>query len=442
MGSGPESDDPKRGSPADPTRPDDDDDLQAGFEASFPTHDPANDTLRAVAKGPGFPLEAPPLGPLGGPAVAPTAQGASSPARVEWLLESLTGDGKQLRRMLIRPLPFRVGRMPGLDLVLPSQLVSKAHAEIYGEGGSLRLRDLNSTNGTFVNRLRVQDAAIRDGDVLHFADFEFRVGREEGSDNTTEEGHSTVSIGNRILPHHFVAGTRELKELLGEGRVRVVFQPIVRIPGGQVVAYEALGRGEHPGLPEEPVALFRIAESLGVEIQLSQLFRRKAVELVSHHRHLPTLFLNTHPAEVETPGLAESLAELRQQSPHLRLALEIHESALGLPGAIHELRARLAAMEVGLAYDDFGAGQARLIELAESPPDFLKFDRRFISGIDQAPASKQRLLASLVAAARELLVETIAEGVATPAEAAMVTRVGFTHAQGFLFGYPVPIEQI
>jgi len=418
-------------------------------DPAFDSIDPADETLRAPLSQ-GYPL------PEEGPRTAeppPSSQGSpcsegESPRRadrrVEWFLESLMDDGRQLRRMPIRPLPFRIGRLPGLDLVLPSQLVSKAHAEIREEGGALQLRDLGSTNGTFVNRSRIQEAPVRDGDVLHFADFEFRVGREERDDTTPDpqDGHATVAFGNPVLPHHFVAGTRELKELMRDGRVAIVFQPIVRFPGGEVAGYEALGRGLHPGLPEDPIALFRIAESLGVAPQLSRLFRRKTVELVRPRKDLPTLFLNTHPAELEQAGLAESLEELRAMAPHLRLALEIHESALGLPGAIQELRARLSKVDVGLAYDDFGAGQARLIELAEAPPNFLKFDRRFVSGIDQAPPAKQRLLASLVAAARELLVETIAEGVATPAEAAVVTRVGFTHAQGFLYGRPVSIDHI
>ena len=58
------------------------------------------------------------------------------------------------------------------------------------------------------------------------------------------------------------------------------------------------------------------------------------------------------------------------------------------------------------------------------------------------PASRRRLLASLVAAARELLVKTIAEGVETAAEAEVCTRLGFTHFQGYHFGRPVPIETI
>jgi predicted signal transduction protein with EAL and GGDEF domain len=93
------------------------------------------------------------------------------------------------------------------------------------------------------------------------------------------------------------------------------------------------------------------------------------------------------------------------------LILEIHESALAKPALITSLRGSFDRIDVGLAYDDFGAGQARLIELAEAPPYFLKFDGIFISDIAKAPASKRRLLASLVAAARELLVETVAKGI-------------------------------
>src|SRR5260221_661729 len=100
-------------------------------------------------------------------------------SHAEWLLESLVDGGKQTRKMPIAPMPFRIGRVSGFELVLPSQLVSKSHAEIYEANGSLRLRDLQSTNGTFVNRKSVEDVALHEGDIIHFADFEFRVGRLE-----------------------------------------------------------------------------------------------------------------------------------------------------------------------------------------------------------------------------------------------------------------------
>jgi EAL domain-containing protein (putative c-di-GMP-specific phosphodiesterase class I) len=372
------------------------------------------------------------------PALAQPASRAGGP----WLLESRLEGAGELRRMLIQPLPFRVGRQPGLELVLPSQLVSKVHAEIYESAGKLFVRDLHSMNGTFVNRQLIADAPIHEGDILHFADFEFMLGCLEPAGPHDTRDPATISLGKRSLPRGFVKGTRELKELLEQEAATVVLQPIVRLPTGAVVAYEMLGRGCHPDLPAGPDALFEIAAAIGAEAQLSRLFRRKAVALAIAHPNLPSLFLNTHPTELELPGLLESLEELRAGAPSIDVILEIHESALAQPGFISWFRSRLAEINVGLAYDDFGAGQARLLELAEAPPNFLKFDRRFVAGIDRAPASRRRLLASLVAAARELLVKTVAEGVETAGEVEVCRRVGFTHAQGFYFGAGRPVDEL
>src|SRR5260370_41738699 len=106
------------------------------------------------------------------------------------------------------------------------------------------------------------------------------------------------------------------------------------------------------------------------------------------------------------------------------------------------LRGKLSEMGIGIGHDDFGSGQARTLELAEGPPNFLKFDQRFICGIERAPASRRRLLASLVAAARELQVNTVAEGVETAAETELCAKLGFTHAQGYHFGRPMAADQL
>jgi EAL domain-containing protein (putative c-di-GMP-specific phosphodiesterase class I) len=357
-----------------------------------------------------------------------------------WYLETMAEAGR-LRRVAVSILPFRIGRLPGLDLTLPADSVSKRHAEIYASGAGLHLRDLGSTNGTFVNRTLIEDSPIREGDILHFADFEFRVGRSEGTAAAGLEERPTTSIPQRReLPHRLAKHTRELRELLRDRLVTMVFQPIVRLPMGSVAAYEALGRGLHPQLPEGPLELFRIAESIGAEAELSRLFRHTAVELAGERRDLPTLFLNTHPIEFERPGLLESLEELREIAPHLDLALEIHESVLTRPAAIAELRALLLERNIALAYDDFGAGMARLLELADAPPHYLKFDRRFVAGLDQAPGPKRRMLQSLVSLARDLRAKSVAEGIETEAEWRACAEIGFTHAQGFQLGRPRSIE--
>jgi EAL domain-containing protein (putative c-di-GMP-specific phosphodiesterase class I) len=367
---------------------------------------------------------------------------AAAAAVGTWVLESMIGDAGELKRTPIQPMPFRIGRSQGAQLVLPSTHVSKTHAEIYTDGLTLRVRDLGSRNGTFLNHETVKDALLHDGDVVHIGNYEFRVTREfviEEDDCPDAEG---TIVQTTPLSRNFISGASRIRELIDKGAVTMHFQPVVTLPGGKVAACEALGRGRLEGLPESPVELFALAGALGpdVQVELSHLFRRKAVELVKDRPEPPLLFVNTHWVELERPGLLESLEELRSYAPHVDLVLEIHESALAQTEAISLLRTKLREINVGLAYDDFGAGQARLFELAEAPPDYLKFDRRFVTGLEAAPVSRQRLVAALVAAAGELRVKTIAEGVETEDEASACVRAGFSYAQGYHFAKPMAVE--
>ena len=106
------------------------------------------------------------------------------------------------------------------------------------------------------------------------------------------------------------------------------------------------------------------------------------------------------------------------------------------PAQIAELRALLLERNIALAYDDFGAGQARLLQLAEAPPHYLKFDQRFISGLDQAPPAKRRLLQSLLSLARELLVKTVAEGIETAGRSPRLRRDRLHPRPGLPHGPP------
>jgi EAL domain-containing protein (putative c-di-GMP-specific phosphodiesterase class I) len=373
-------------------------------------------------------------------------------AGAAWYLEFV--EGGALQRVWIRTLPFRVGRRHGLELVLPADSVSKTHAEIYAGGAGLMLRDLGSRNGTFLNRARVDDAPLSDGDVLHFADSEFRLGRSDvpGASPVSASPERPTTAARQGPPRQrFKEGTRELRELLGEQGVTMAFQPIVVLARGTAVAYEALGRGRHPKLPESPLDLLRIAEDISAEAQLSRLFRRRAVELAVQRPNVfspggrkesPTIFLNTHPSELSQRGLIESLDELREIAPTLDLALEIHESVLSSPSAIAELRSWLTERNIALAYDDFGAGRAHLLELAEAPPHYLKFDQRFVKDLDKASGGKRRMLRSLLLLAEELRIKTVAEGIETDAEKRACTEIGFTYGQGFHIARPLTIEQI
>jgi EAL domain-containing protein (putative c-di-GMP-specific phosphodiesterase class I) len=369
---------------------------------------------------------------------------AAAAAVGTWVLESKIGEDGSLQRTPMQPMPFRIGRSAGAQLVLPSTHVSKAHAEIYTDGLTLRIRDLGSRNGTFLNREPVKDGPLHDGDVLHIGEYEYRVAREFVIEEDGCPDADGTILQTTPLSRNFISGASRIRELIDERAVTMYFQPVVTLPGGKVSACEALGRGLFQELPENPVKLFDLAGAHGPDVQaeLSRLFRRKAVELVKDLPEPPKLFVNTHPVELERPGLLESLEELRSYAPQVDLVLEIHERALAQTEFISWLHTKLREINVGLAYDDFGAGQARLFELAETPPDYLKFDRRFVTGLGSAPVSRQRLVAALVAAAGELRVKTIAEGVETAEEAVACVRAGFSLAQGYHYAKPMPIESL
>jgi len=103
------------------------------------------------------------------------------------------------------------------------------------------------------------------------------------------------------------------------------------------------------------------------------------------------------------------------------------------------VRGVLKELNILLSYDDFGSGQARLLELMEAPPDVLKFDISLVRDIHQRSAASQAVLAALVKMSKEIGVRTLAEGVEIQQEAEVCRQMGFDFAQGYFFGKPAPM---
>jgi EAL domain-containing protein (putative c-di-GMP-specific phosphodiesterase class I) len=208
------------------------------------------------------------------------------------------------------------------------------------------------------------------------------------------------------------------------------------------MAYEVLGRGLHANLPANPTELLRVAEAAGREIELVQLFRKKAMKIVREtRRELPLLFLNTHPSEIGSHELVGFLRQVRDIDPDTPLDLESHEDALGDPGLLAGPREHLTELGIVLALDDFGLSE-RFLYLAEVPPDYFNFDISLVKDIVEAPPSKRRLLAMLMAAAKEVNAKPIAEGIEKENEAEVYGTVGFDLAQGYLFSKLLTVEQL
>lgn len=355
-----------------------------------------------------------------------------------WYLEGLVEQGQVLLRLPLDELPIVIGREPGLALADATPLLSRRHAEIDEREGQLVLRDLGSTNGTFVNHSLVADETrLEEGDIIHFAEAEFRLCRQAQSER--EEPASTGVFDGSIagaLPTE----KRSLMDMLGTGAITALFQPLVTLSDERVFAYECLGRGSHPRLPQSPEDLFRIAEAASSEVRLSEAMRHQGVALARQAGLELPLFINIHPRETTRPGrMLDDLSAIRENHPQLTLVLEIHEKAIPSVTDMAAMRTRLRELGIGLAYDDFGAGQARLMELTEVPPDYLKFDISLVRDVDRAGPKRQEMLQMLVQFARGAGIEPIAEGVSTAGEAQACREVGFELAQGFLFARPAPL---
>jgi len=358
-----------------------------------------------------------------------------------WCLEGVSGNSANALVHIAR-FPFVVGRDAACDLSIPSAETSRQHARIEQDiGGLLRLTDLNSGNGSFVNRAQIHGSVlIDDGDVVHFGVTEFRVRRADAdmlAQIAPPEDTKTVLFGRApLLSEHFVVEERAFVEMLRGRTVAAAFQPIVRVTDGRLRAFELLGRGCVAGLPESPMGLFALAMRLGKEVELSEAFRWAGLSAAATLAPEGTLFVNVHPREMFSEAFYRSIALLRAMVPTASLVAEVHESAVTRIEDVKTMGDRLAGMNVQFAYDDFGAGQARLIELAEVPPHFVKFDMGLIRGIDSASSKKQQLVSQLVHIVHDVGSTALAEGVETREEAACCAQMNFDLIQGFWTGKP------
>lgn len=259
---------------------------------------------------------------------APTAGSASAPARdgtmtqCVWFLSGQMVPGEPLRHVPINCSPFRIGRRPTLNLCLPCNAVSSVHAEIVNTGGQLELRDLGSTNGTFVNGTRVlEPVPLRSDDIVQIADVVLRVQKE-----------SSVSSSQTVCADVYdkAFALVQFDRLMVEQSVVPHYQPIVTLDDAQVVAYEVLGRSRILGL-ETPAAMFGAAARLNLEIELSRMFRWKGIQASTTFPKPPHLFVNTHPLELEGEGLYESMRAIRELTSTQEITLEIHEAAVTSP---------------------------------------------------------------------------------------------------------------
>jgi diguanylate cyclase (GGDEF)-like protein/PAS domain S-box-containing protein len=241
----------------------------------------------------------------------------------------------------------------------------------------------------------------------------------------------------------------DLRRAVEREELRVHYQPVVHIPTGEIRGGEALVRWEHPERGLLPPADFiPLAERLGVIVDIGRWVLARAC---ADSREWPRdrrgerlwLAVNLSSNQLAEPHLADDLASTITgfDGDPRRISFEITETSIveEPEGAVRAMRA-LQDLGVLVAIDDFGKGHSSLAQLKSFPVDTLKLDRLFVRGIEQSERDAA-LVAAVVAMARALDVQLVAEGIEEPGQRERLVALGCEWGQGFLFGRPMPSEK-
>lgn len=281
---------------------------------------------------------------------------------------------------------------------------------------------------------------LRDADaLLHAADIAMYQGKREGR-GTYRFYHSDME---RALRERAQMET-ELRAAIANDEIRPHFQPIVSLPGKELVGFEVLARWSHPRRGEVgPDEFIRIAEDTGM---IGSLFYSVLRQACTDARNWPSdliLAVNVSPRQLPDPRLANAVHAILTQTrfPPGRLEIEVTESALinDVEAARFAL-ASLQALGVRIALDDFGTGYSSLFHLREFKFNKLKIDRSYVT--EAASGSEEaRLVDAIIQLGSSLSLQTTAEGVENESSLGWLADQGCTFGQGYLFGRPLPREE-
>jgi diguanylate cyclase (GGDEF)-like protein/PAS domain S-box-containing protein len=225
----------------------------------------------------------------------------------------------------------------------------------------------------------------------------------------------------------------------------VHYQPIIDIHSRRVAGVEALLRWKHPAQGYvSPERFIEVAEETGLIIPLGQFVLDRVCRDITQWReqgaHLVPVSMNVSAVQLERTRLRELIqqAMLKNRIGPQLIALELTEGSLfeTRTGEFREdALASLRDLGVKIAIDDFGTGYSSLSYLKRWRVDSLKIDRSFVRDI-ATDASDHAIVSAIVAMARSLNIQVVAEGIETWQQLEILRNMGCTFAQGFLFAKP------
>ena len=235
----------------------------------------------------------------------------------------------------------------------------------------------------------------------------------------------------------------DLRTALGNGELKVHYQPLAELESGDIVGFEALLRWDHPQHgPISPEMFIRLAEESGLIIKLGEWVLNEACAEATRWSPPLKLSVNLSPLQflqADLVGAVERVLAETGLAP-ARLELEVTEGLLikDANGALAILQA-LKALGVQISMDDFGTGYSSLSYFRMFPFDKVKIDRSFVADMILNPQARA-IIRSVIGLGHGLGVPVVAEGVETPEQLDALRDEGCDQVQGYLIARPNPIS--
>ncbi len=286
------------------------------------------------------------------------------------------------------------------------------------------------------------------------------IGPEDILRNANIALHRAKQMGrNRVVvykPSMHVAAIQimslenDIRRGLALGEFFLLYQPIFDLQARELCGFEALLRWRHPsrGLVS-PVEFIPVAEESGLIFELGTFALDQACrEMAELMRSLPaaanlTLAVNLSPRQFSRQGLTEQIDRALETTglPPKALVLEITESSIMKhPEASANILTRIKERGVSIALDDFGTGYSSLSALQRLPLDRLKIDMSFVSRITDS-AEDREIVRAAITLAKSLHLTTVAEGIETDSQRAILAELGCDQGQGFLCAPALPLQE-
>jgi diguanylate cyclase (GGDEF)-like protein len=237
----------------------------------------------------------------------------------------------------------------------------------------------------------------------------------------------------------------DLHDAIQNGELFLMFQPLFNLAEGQVSAFEALLRWQHPtrGLVS-PLDFIPLAEDTGLIIPIGEWVLREACRVAATWAEPVRIAVNVSAVQFKTAGLNAVVLQALAESglDPQRLELEITESLFiaNVEATLSQLHS-LRALGVRVALDDFGTGYSSLSYLRSFPFDKIKIDRSFIIDLLSSDGATA-IIKSITTLAEALGMETTAEGVENAGQLDILREQGCSHIQGFYFSKPVLASEV